>query len=348
MRVKITSTIFAAVFFATTALLPTAVLGQSNQLMLADIVIALRSKKATLTEKNEIIAKAIAARGVTFALTPEIEKELVETGADNTLLDSIRQKSTVIKIAAVSPAPVETKPKPVEPAPDFLFYQKRGDASLVSGDNDAAIADYSKSIEMKADWIGSYLGRATAYAAKKNAADALHDYDKVIELKPDHALAQFKRAELLEQKGDIDLALTGYNKAFELDPANTTARAAADRITAERKKALEKVVPVEPTPVTVAPEFVDLGPIPQNQVIDLVKPIYPQTAARLSISGRVVVDIVLDTDGKVVSAKANSGPPILKQAAEEAAARSKFKPATYKGAPIKSKGYVSYSFATAR
>ena len=62
-------------FFAA-ALLPTAINAQSNQLMLADILIALRSKKVSLAERNDIISKAVSARGITFGLTPEIEKEL--------------------------------------------------------------------------------------------------------------------------------------------------------------------------------------------------------------------------------------------------------------------------------
>src|SRR5436189_3908215 len=59
---------------------------QSNQLMLADILIALRSKKVTLPERNKILADAVVVRGVTFVLTPEIEKELADTGADRNLI----------------------------------------------------------------------------------------------------------------------------------------------------------------------------------------------------------------------------------------------------------------------
>src|SRR6478672_10675537 len=87
-------------FFAA-ALLPTAINAQSNQLMLADILIALRSKKVSLAERNDIISKAVTARGITFGLTPEIEKELTDTGAEKILLDAIRQKATMVKVAAV-------------------------------------------------------------------------------------------------------------------------------------------------------------------------------------------------------------------------------------------------------
>src|SRR5258708_24433625 len=82
---------------------------QGNQLSLADILIALRSKKLTLPERNKILTDAVATRGTTFSLTPEIEKELSVTGADKDLVDSLKKRSQIVKIAAVVPS-AETKP----------------------------------------------------------------------------------------------------------------------------------------------------------------------------------------------------------------------------------------------
>src|SRR6476646_5751529 len=65
---------------------------QSRELSLADILIALRSKKADIGQKNKILADAIKQRGITFSLTPEIEKELDGTGAANDLIAAIREK----------------------------------------------------------------------------------------------------------------------------------------------------------------------------------------------------------------------------------------------------------------
>src|SRR5438445_13006491 len=77
-----------------------AAFAQGVQLDLADILIALRSKKLTLPERNKILTDAVATRGTTFALTPEIEKELSVTGADKDLVDAIRKRSQIVKIAA--------------------------------------------------------------------------------------------------------------------------------------------------------------------------------------------------------------------------------------------------------
>ena len=65
---------------------------QTPQLSLADLLIGLRSKKVTLEERNKILAEAVRQRGITFALTGEIEKELSTTGAGKELISAIRQK----------------------------------------------------------------------------------------------------------------------------------------------------------------------------------------------------------------------------------------------------------------
>src|SRR4030095_6283037 len=70
---------------------------QGSQLTLADILIGLRSKKATLPERNQILTDAVLARGTTFAITPEIEKELTTTGADKVLIDAIKKKAPAVK-----------------------------------------------------------------------------------------------------------------------------------------------------------------------------------------------------------------------------------------------------------
>src|ERR1051325_9805762 len=111
------------------------------QLSLADILIALRSKKVTLPERNKILTDAVLSRGITFSLTPEIEKELEATGADKDLIDSIRKKSMIVNTAAVVNPPTQVKPNPVvvstPPPPDFNFYLNRAQASSQKGDLDA-------------------------------------------------------------------------------------------------------------------------------------------------------------------------------------------------------------------
>src|SRR5215213_4715001 len=154
---------------------------QQTQLSLADFLIGLRSKKVTLEERNKILTEAAKVRGVTFVLTPEIEKELENTGADRGLITAIREKGAVIKTAAVVPPKTEPSPAAVvPPPPDHAFYQRRAAASASKGDLDSAVADYGKAIEMQANDPTDYLNRGVALYGKKSYSEALADLTKSI------------------------------------------------------------------------------------------------------------------------------------------------------------------------
>lgn len=325
---------------------------QGTQLDLADILIALRSKKLTLPERNKILTDAVIARGITFSLTPEIEKELSVTGADKGLLDSIRQKSPIVKVASVvQSAPTETKPKPepiATPAPpDFSFYEKRANDSRSKGDLDAALADYTKAIEMNGSAIGALLGRGSVYQEKSSDTQALADFTKAIEVNPKNAFGYARRGEVYEKKGDLDLASADYKKALEIDPANETAKAGSSRVEAERAKIAKKPEPV-PAPTTTTtqavPEFVDLGQLSESRAVKMVKPLYPQMAFGGEMGGKITVEVEIDTSGNVTSAKAVSGNPYLRKYSEDAARTSKFKPAQVGDKPVKAKGFIVYNF----
>jgi protein TonB len=57
--------------------------------------------------------------------------------------------------------------------------------------------------------------------------------------------------------------------------------------------------------------------------------------------------VALDEEGNVTSAKATDGHQLLRQSSEDAARRSKFKPAMYNGKPIKSTGTITYNYSAA-
>ena len=73
-------------------------------------------------------------------------------------------------------------------------------------------------------------------------------------------------------------------------------------------------------------------------------PAYPQAAKSAGASGKVVVEVTIDEDGKVVEARAVSGHPMLQQAAVQAARLAKFSPAMLSGQPIRVTGTISYTF----
>jgi TonB family protein len=77
----------------------------------------------------------------------------------------------------------------------------------------------------------------------------------------------------------------------------------------------------------------------------IVKPYYPNEAKRFRISGQVRVETIVDETGKVVYARAISGKPFLRQAAEQAAQVSSYQPKKTCGdKPIKFRWAITYNF----
>lgn len=82
-----------------------------------------------------------------------------------------------------------------------------------------------------------------------------------------------------------------------------------------------------------------------SKATSLPKPVYPQEARRLKVSGKVTVRVVVDENGKVISAKATDGPLPLREAAEAAARQATFAPTTKDGITVKVAGTLTYDFA---
>lgn len=81
-----------------------------------------------------------------------------------------------------------------------------------------------------------------------------------------------------------------------------------------------------------------------GEVITKVTPEYPTTARQIGASGDVKVQILVSEEGRVLEAKAISGPVLLRGPAEIAAGKWIFKPAMLDGKPAKAKGTVIFTF----
>jgi TonB family protein len=78
--------------------------------------------------------------------------------------------------------------------------------------------------------------------------------------------------------------------------------------------------------------------------LTLTIPTYPAEARETKAGGGVNVQVTIDEQGNVVSAKAISGDPLLRAASEEAARNSKFAPTTLQGVAVKVTGVIYYNF----
>jgi len=81
-----------------------------------------------------------------------------------------------------------------------------------------------------------------------------------------------------------------------------------------------------------------------NRAISLPAPPYPPVARAAKVLGTVVVEVTVDEGGFVIAAKAVSGHPLLRKAAEDAARAARLKPALVDGKPVKVKGTLTYEF----
>jgi TonB family protein len=101
------------------------------------------------------------------------------------------------------------------------------------------------------------------------------------------------------------------------------------------------VAPPTPKPITKPVS----GGVLNGSALSLPAPRYPDIARRTRAGGMVVIEVVIDENGKVISAKAIEGPSLFYNEATEAAKRAKFSPTKLSGVPVKVTGIIKYNFS---
>lgn len=102
--------------------------------------------------------------------------------------------------------------------------------------------------------------------------------------------------------------------------------------------------PVKPEPP------VQTGPVRRSEgvlrgnAINKVTPAYPPIAKQTGVSGDVTVEVLIDENGRVVSARALGGPALLQQTAVAAARGWSFRPTLLNGQAVKVTGAITFRF----
>jgi periplasmic protein TonB len=99
--------------------------------------------------------------------------------------------------------------------------------------------------------------------------------------------------------------------------------------------------PPPPPPKRTAPIS---GGVLNGKAVSKPAPPYPAIAKAARAQGTVTVQILVDEDGRVISAKAVGGHPLLQQAAVQAARQARFTPTLLSGQPVKVSGVITYNF----
>jgi protein TonB len=81
-----------------------------------------------------------------------------------------------------------------------------------------------------------------------------------------------------------------------------------------------------------------------GKAISKPAPAYPAIARAARASGTVTVQVLIDESGRVTSARAVSGHPLLQQSAVQAAYGARFSPTLLSGQPVKVTGVITYNF----
>lgn len=101
----------------------------------------------------------------------------------------------------------------------------------------------------------------------------------------------------------------------------------------------------KPEPKTEAPKPpIQTGGVMNGKALTLVKPAYPAAAKAVRAYGTVNVQVLIDEEGNVVSAKAVGGPALLQDAAVKAARQSKFSSTYLSKQKVKVTGVIVYNF----
>ena len=124
----------------------------------------------------------------------------------NCLLDGGRSNTLVIKVNPNNPE----------------AYKNRGNAYRNNGQDDEAIADYSRAIQINPMYWNAYYNLGSVYFEKGDFDKSMLNFTKVIEINPKNKRglldAYNNRGNIYDKQGDFTQALYNYDKDIEIDP----------------------------------------------------------------------------------------------------------------------------------
>lgn len=98
-----------------------------------------------------------------------------------------------------------------------------------------------------------------------------------------------------------------------------------------------------PTPPPM-PRTVPTAGVEGGDPIEIPEPEYPAEARKTRAQGAVNVEVLVNEEGKVLSAKVLSGDTLFHRAAREAAMKARYQPTTLSGTPVKVNKKISFNF----
>jgi lipoprotein NlpI len=125
-----------------------------------------------------------------------------------------------LAIAGCSRIVEDAKQKPK--ARGVAFYN-RGNAHVLKGDHDKAIADFDEALKLEPKNASIYNNRGNARGDKGESDAATADFEAAIKINPRYAAAYFNRGNALAAKGETERALKDYDAAIKNNKRNVNA-----------------------------------------------------------------------------------------------------------------------------
>lgn len=146
--------------------------------------------------------------------------------------------------------------------------------------------------------------------------------------------------------GDFKIDATDSNPDPGSSGRDNTAPVASSNGLSPTARVVEVAKEPEPPPVMLVPVVKPKvsGGVLNGKATHLPKPVYSAAAVAVHAQGKVDVQVMIDETGRVVSANAVNGHPLLRNSAEQAARRAKFTTTYLSDVPVRVTGVIIYNF----
>ncbi|HEX2491433.1 MAG TPA: TonB family protein, partial [Blastocatellia bacterium] len=265
-------------------------------------------------------------------------------------LNSITRSDITLEVGAVSEMASITASAPTSGAPRVPEVFDRGFANAAQQGGDSAFQFFSQ--EMSFD---NRLVKGAPFSADvvSETIQTLPDGNRIVQrsegriYRDSQGRTRSERTYQMggssEQRQVININDPAASASYSLDPETRIARMNSHYFgTGGMTSDMFLTPPFNPNAPSHQPRGVPVG-VP-GEVITKVQPVYPAIAKQVTASGEVRVEVIIGENGRVISARAVSGHPALRSAAEDAASLWVFKPAEVGGKPVQVPGTLTFVF----
>jgi TonB family protein len=215
-----------------------------------------------------------------------------------------------------------------DPEEKLLAEIRAGQMMLMTGRCDEALAEYQKILLTDPDNIEGLVGMAASLIDLGELTNDATKIDQGIEY-----LKKFvqKAPDKHRLKGSAEDALNYLIQAKSIPTSQGVSKGTVESSSPAGVPNDDGSSPVQ-------------AGVLNGKALNLPKPPYPWIAQYAFARGAVVVHVMIDEEGNVISARAVSGHPLLQAVSVAAAREAKFTPTILSGQPVKVNGTIRYEF----